>query len=70
MSWRVPAEAGVLELVERLPERQRRAVRSRVIEGRGYDQIARVLKSTELVVAENTSRGLRRLRDELTEREL
>jgi RNA polymerase sigma factor (sigma-70 family) len=60
---------GVLELVERLPESQRRAVRFRVLEGRGYDEIARELTCSELVVRQHVSRGLRRLRDELTERE-
>jgi RNA polymerase sigma factor (sigma-70 family) len=63
------AGRGALELVERLPERQRLAIRSRVLEGRGYGEIARELKCSELVVRQQVSRGLRRLRDELTEGE-
>jgi RNA polymerase sigma-70 factor, ECF subfamily len=63
------AGGGALELVERLPERQRVAVRSRVVEGRGYAEIARELKCSELVVRQHVSRGLKRLRDELTEGE-
>jgi RNA polymerase sigma factor (sigma-70 family) len=60
---------GAIELVDQLPERQRLAVRSRVVEGRGYAEIARELKCSELVVRQQVSRGLKRLRDELTERE-
>jgi RNA polymerase sigma-70 factor (ECF subfamily) len=63
------AHDGVVELVEALPERQRIAVRARVIEGREYSEIARELRCSELVVRQRVSRGLTRLRDELTERE-
>lgn len=61
------AGGGALDLVDRLPERQRFAVRSRVVEGRGYAEIARKLQCSELVVRQQVSRGLKRLRDELTE---
>jgi RNA polymerase sigma-70 factor (ECF subfamily) len=58
---------GVLELVELLPEGQRVAVRSRVLEGREYADIARELQCSEMVVRQQVSRGLRRLRSELNE---
>lgn len=60
---------SALDLVERLPERQRVAIRSRVLDGRGYAEIARELQCSELVVRQQVSRGLKRLRDELTEGE-
>jgi RNA polymerase sigma-70 factor (ECF subfamily) len=59
----------VLRLVEQLPERQREAVRSRVVEEREYAEIARELKCSELVVRQRVSRGLSRLREQLKERE-
>ncbi len=59
----------VLELVEQLPERQRDAVRSRVLEEREYSEIARQLNCSELVARQRVSRGLARLRDQLTEGE-
>ena len=60
---------AVMELVERLPERQREAVRSRVLEDRGYGEIARSLQCSELVARQHVSRGLARLRDQLKEPE-
>jgi RNA polymerase sigma factor (sigma-70 family) len=60
---------GVMELVDGLPERQRAAVRGRVVEGRSYDELARELNCSELVVRQRVSRGLSRLRDELREHE-
>jgi RNA polymerase sigma-70 factor (ECF subfamily) len=60
---------GALELLERLPEGQRRAVRSRVVEGRGYEEIAAELHCSELVVRKQVSRGLGRLRTELEARD-
>ncbi len=60
---------GALDLVDRLPERQRIAVRGRVLEGRGYREIARELQCSELVVRQHVSRGLRQLRNELREGE-
>jgi RNA polymerase sigma factor (sigma-70 family) len=63
------AAAGqpVLELVEQLPERQREAVRSRVLEDREYGEIAQKLNCSELVARQRVSRGLARLRNQLTE---
>jgi RNA polymerase sigma factor (sigma-70 family) len=63
------ADRPVLELVEQLPEGQREAVRSRVLEEREYAEIARELKCSELVARQRVSRGLARLRDQLTEGE-
>lgn len=60
---------GIVELVELLPEGQRVAVRSRVIEGRDYAEIAGELHCSELVVRQHVSRGLSRLRGQLTERD-
>lgn len=63
------AGSEVVELVEQLPERQRVAVRSRVLDERGYGEIAEELGCSELVVRQQVSRGLSRPRDQLTERE-
>jgi len=60
---------GVMDLVEGLPERQRAAVRAHVVNGRSYAQIATELSCSELVVRQRVSRGLSRLRDQLTESE-
>lgn len=63
-----PASA-VLELVEQLPDRQREAVRSRIVEDREYGEIAKKLGCSELVARQSVSRGLSRLRDQLSEGE-
>jgi RNA polymerase sigma factor (sigma-70 family) len=60
---------GVLAMVEELPEPQRRAIRARIVEERDYAEIAGQLKCSEMVVRQQVSRGLSRLRDRLTERE-
>ena len=62
-------EHRVLELVERLPARQRDAVRSRVVDEREYADVAKALNCSELVARQRVSRGLSRLREQLTERE-
>jgi RNA polymerase sigma factor (sigma-70 family) len=62
-------KSGVLDLMDQLPQRQRAAVRSRVVDGRDYAEIARELKCSELVVRQRVSRGLSRLREQMTERE-
>lgn len=63
------AAGEAMELMDGLPERQRSAVRARVVDGRSYAEIADKLNCSELVVRQRVSRGLSRLRDELTERE-
>jgi RNA polymerase sigma-70 factor (ECF subfamily) len=56
-------------LVDSLPERERFAVRLRVLEGRAYGEIASELRCSEMVVRQQVSRGLRRLGSELKEGE-
>ena len=63
------AGGGLLDRVDALPERQRAAVRPRVVDGQDYAEIARELSCSELVVRQRVSRGLARLRNELTEGE-
>lgn len=63
------ADQPVLELVEQLPERQREAVRARVLEEREYGEISREMSCSELVARQRVSRGLARLRDQLSEGE-
>jgi RNA polymerase sigma factor (sigma-70 family) len=59
------AETGVLELLEDLPQRQREAVRARVVQEREYAEIAAELRCSEMVVRQQVSRGLTRLRAQL-----
>jgi RNA polymerase sigma factor (sigma-70 family) len=58
---------SALELIELLPDRERVAVRSRVLEERDYAEIARELECSEMVVRQQVSRGLKRLRAEFKE---
>ncbi len=51
-----------LELLEQLPAAQRDAVRARVVDELGYEQLALELGHSEQVVRQHVSRGLRRLR--------
>ncbi len=55
------------QMLDRLPAMEREAVRWRVVDELGYAQIAARLECSELVVRKRVSRGLRRLRDQLTE---
>jgi RNA polymerase sigma factor (sigma-70 family) len=57
----------VMRLLEALPQEQRDAVRSRIVEERGYGEIATDLQCSEAVVRQRVSRGLERLRDQLKE---
>jgi RNA polymerase sigma factor (sigma-70 family) len=56
------AETPALALVEQLPAEQRVAVTARVIDGRGYGEIASELSLSEQVVRKRFGRGLQRLR--------
>jgi RNA polymerase sigma factor (sigma-70 family) len=56
------ATVDSLSLLETLPADQRAAVRGRVIDGRDYEELARELGCSELVVRQRVSRGLRVLR--------
>lgn len=58
----------ILRLVQDLPEDQRVAITSRVIEERPYEEIASQLACSESVVRQRVSRGLRRLRAEVEQR--
>ncbi len=58
-----------LALLERLPKAQRDAVRSRVLQERGYEELAAELGCSEQVVRQHVSRGLRRLRTLIKERQ-
>jgi RNA polymerase sigma-70 factor (ECF subfamily) len=51
-----------LELIAGLPEDQRAAIQARVVEERGYPEIAHELGCSEAVVRKRVSRGLRTLR--------
>ncbi len=57
--------SGALRLLEDLPEDQRIAVRGRVLQERGYDELALSLSCSQSVVRQRVSRGLRSLRDVL-----
>jgi RNA polymerase sigma factor (sigma-70 family) len=50
------------ELVERLPEHERYAVRSHLLDERPYREIATELSCSEMVVRKRVSRGLARVR--------
>jgi RNA polymerase sigma factor (sigma-70 family) len=56
------AQTEVLALLEGLPKRQREAVRKHVLEERGYADIAAELRCSEMVVRQQVSRGLTKLR--------
>jgi RNA polymerase sigma factor (sigma-70 family) len=58
-----------LGLLEQLPDAQREAVRARVLEGRGYRELAGELGCSEQVVRQHVSRGLKRLRALIKEHE-
>ena len=55
-------------LVDELPEDERVAVRSRVLDERPYSEIATELRCSELVIRKRVSRGLARMRDQLEEK--
>jgi DNA-directed RNA polymerase specialized sigma24 family protein len=60
-------DAGVLELLEELPADQRAAVKGRVMDERGYAELAETLSCSASVARQRVSRGLRTLRDRLKE---
>lgn len=57
----------LLALVDHLPEDERLAVRSRVLDERPYREIATELRCSEMVIRKRVSRGLARMRDQLEE---
>jgi DNA-directed RNA polymerase specialized sigma24 family protein len=61
-SRRWPITPTGLRLLESLPPDQREAVRARVLGERPYGEIARELRTSELVIRKRVSRGLATLR--------
>jgi RNA polymerase sigma factor (sigma-70 family) len=65
---RVEAAGGeerALTLLARLPEDQRKALQARVLDDRGYGEIAAELQCSESVIRKRVSRGLAALRTRL-----
>lgn len=63
--------AGRLEqMLESLPPLEREAVRWHIVDELGYEEIASELQCSAMVVRKRVSRGLARLRRQLTETEL
>ena len=60
-------ERWVGEMLAGLPADQREAVRARVLDDRDYKEIARELRTSELVVRKRVSRGLGALRRQMEE---
>jgi RNA polymerase sigma factor (sigma-70 family) len=58
----------ILARVDGLPEDQREALMSRIVEERSYEEIAAELCCSELAVRQRVSRGLRTLRSQTEER--
>lgn len=58
-------EERALTLLARLPEDQRQALQARVLDERGYEDIAAELQCSESVVRKRVSRGLAALRTRL-----
>ncbi len=57
----------VTELLDRLPDEQRDAIRARILDERPYGEIAGELQTSELVVRKRVSRGLAALRKSMEE---
>ena len=57
----------LVQLFEALPEDERFAVHSRVLDERPYSDIASQLECSEMVVRKRVSRGLARMREQLRE---
>jgi RNA polymerase sigma-70 factor (ECF subfamily) len=64
----LPADTPALDLLERLPEPQREAIRARMLDELEYPEIARGLRCSEAVVRQRVSRGLHVLRAEVERR--
>ncbi|HZU45691.1 MAG TPA: sigma-70 family RNA polymerase sigma factor [Mycobacterium sp.] len=60
------AESAVLAAVEQLPQAERDAVRARIVEERAYDELAIELRCSESVVRQRVSRGLTRIRAQMS----
>jgi RNA polymerase sigma-70 factor (ECF subfamily) len=65
-----PIRAALAEVLSELPHAQRDALRLRVLEERGYPEVARALSCSEVTARQRVSRGLRTLALALQERGL
>ena len=65
-----PIREALKEVLSDLPGGQRDALRLRILEGRGYPEVARALSCTEINARQRVSRGLRALALALQERGL
>ena len=63
----VTAEGRALEMLETLPAEQRQAITARIVDERGYGEIAHELHCSQSVVRKRVSRGLASLRARLKE---
>jgi RNA polymerase sigma factor (sigma-70 family) len=62
---RLGAEVSLVEMLEELPDDQREALRARLLEARGYREIARVAGISEAAMRKRVSRGVAGLRGRL-----
>ncbi len=62
------SEAAVAQALAELPPEQRAAVEARVVDERGYDEIALAAQTSESVIRKRVSRGLAGMRARLEER--
>lgn len=61
------AQSAVLAAVEELPPAERDAIRARILDERDYRELARELRCSESVVRQRVSRGLARIRAQVSE---
>lgn len=61
------AGSALLAAVDALPAAEREAVRARIIDERGYRELATQLRCSESVVRQRVSRGLARIRADVAE---
>jgi RNA polymerase sigma-70 factor (ECF subfamily) len=59
---RLGDEVSVIDLIDELPDSQAEAVRARLVEARGYDEIAGTQGITETAARQRVSRGVAALR--------
>jgi RNA polymerase sigma factor (sigma-70 family) len=62
----LPREAGLLELVGRLPEKQRLAVAYRFVADLPYQEIGRLMDTSDAAARRNVHEGVKALRSHLT----
>jgi RNA polymerase sigma-70 factor (ECF subfamily) len=62
------SEVALAEALAALPESQRAAVQARVVDERGYDEIALAARTSASVIRKRVSRGLAGMRARMEER--